>query len=336
MKKLNFIFNLAFIVLFFAYIAYSNLNRPRIYVIYSFTESYDWEKNIDIGLEKFFKKHINYLVRKFYLRTQFTSDEKNEELMANKAMHLIKQWNPDLVVLVDDKAQKLIGEQLINNPKIKVVFVSVAAPLKDYNYENAKNITGVKQVLPLTPFEAMVDKIVPNRPKTFTYIYDDEYSSLVFLEQIKNYKWNEIEIVDYVKCSNLNELSAAVKKAEKNSSYLLVSILSSIKKDDSSKLYLSTEDTNDWILKNSKIPLLSLSENMGVITIANSPLEQGLSAGEMIEKITTYNDPINKIPIKTSKWFSIIINEKKCKEYDINLPDIYFNFSHMTEQILNN
>ncbi len=332
-KKVNFVFSLVFIAIFFTYIAYVNLNRPRIYVIYSFDEDFVWEKNIELGLKKVFEKHINYLTRKFYLRTQYVADEKNESKMSARAVYLIQQWKPDVVVLVDDKAQKLVGSHLINNPKIKVVFASVAAPIQDYHYRLAKNVTGVKQELPLESFEAMVDKISPSRPKTFTYLYDKEYSSWVFRDQLKNHKWRDLQIVNYVQCDDIKGLTKAIKEAEKNSSYLLVSIFSAIKKDDTSKRFLTINEVNEWLAKNSPIPLFSLAERMGPITFGNSPLEQGLNAGDIIEKIVTYNIPISKIPIRTSKWFTIVINKRQCKEYDINIPEIYYNFAHVTDTL---
>jgi len=50
---------------------------------------------------------------------------------------------PDVLIAVDDNAQKYAAKYFVNHPRIKIVFSGINGSVQPYGYDTANNVTGI-------------------------------------------------------------------------------------------------------------------------------------------------------------------------------------------------
>ncbi|MBX2809060.1 MAG: hypothetical protein KTR20_10565 [Cellvibrionaceae bacterium] len=103
-----------------ALIFYYNKDQPRIFIVHSYNTDLAWVKEIDKGLNIQLDKQLARAhVRRHYMNLKNHPNCNYYRVAAKDTRLAIKSWQPDIVILVDDLAQQLIGVnylQMIENP----------------------------------------------------------------------------------------------------------------------------------------------------------------------------------------------------------------------------
>ena len=84
-----------------------------------------------------------------YMDLKDQPDALHAKDMKRKTLEVIEAIKPDFLIIVDDRAQKLVGQEYIDHKDIKVIYCGVKRSPKDYGYHKAKNVTGIQVSLPL-------------------------------------------------------------------------------------------------------------------------------------------------------------------------------------------
>ena len=117
---------LIFLILFVIFLIYLNLNKPRIFIVHSYDTDYSWVVDINIGLNRIFQKY-SYNIRYYYMNTKRNPDKNYIEKVGNSVIKMIKDWEPDILIAIDDNAQEYVAKHFINNPKMKIIYSGVNA-----------------------------------------------------------------------------------------------------------------------------------------------------------------------------------------------------------------
>ena len=321
-----------FIFLFFFYITYENFNRPRIYVISSYSSNFSWVRDIEKGINRVFKKHPRYFVKNFYLNTKENPSEKFLKKTSKTAIKLINSWQPEILILTDDNAQKIIGKHFMNHKKIKILFSGVDAPYQIYGYDKANNVSGLKQVLPLKSFKEMCLKITPKRGNRLIVIGDDSYTMKMEIDSIKKFDWSPLEVVDIIQCKTFDDWKKAILDAPNKADYIVNAVFHTIK-DTKSNIVINPDIILKWTDKNAKIPFLNTLIQGGIVSIGNSPFEQGEIPALMAEKIIEKHEKISNMPVEFSKYSMIYLRPHLMRKFNLNIPNIYFSFADATNTV---
>ncbi|MBX2808671.1 MAG: hypothetical protein KTR20_08565 [Cellvibrionaceae bacterium] len=99
---------------------YYNKGQPRIFIVHSYNTDLAWVKEIDKGISiQLDKKLPRAHVRRHYMNLKNHPNCNFYRVAAKDTRLAIKSWQPDIVILVDDLAQQLIGVnylQMVERP----------------------------------------------------------------------------------------------------------------------------------------------------------------------------------------------------------------------------
>ena len=101
-------------------IIYYNGQQPRIFIVHSYNTDLAWVKEIDKGLDIQLANHLpSAQVRRHYMDLKNHPACNFYRVAAKDTRLAIKSWQPDILILVDDLAQQLVGVnylQMIDQP----------------------------------------------------------------------------------------------------------------------------------------------------------------------------------------------------------------------------
>lgn len=146
-----------FILFLFISISIFSANK-KILIIGSYHKEFQFQQDYIDGIKHSLGKKYDYY--EFFLNTK-KLPESEFAAMSDKAFAYYKQVKPDLVVLGDDNALKLLKDRFILE-KIPVVFLGINANIRNYFKQRPNNFTGVLE----RPFYqrniAFVKEVIPS------------------------------------------------------------------------------------------------------------------------------------------------------------------------------
>jgi ABC-type uncharacterized transport system substrate-binding protein len=334
---------LAFLVIFCALVFHHKQTKPRIMVIHSYSADYSWVQEINTGISRFIDKHSNATVRWHYMDLQKHTDADSVRTATTIAAGTIEQWKPDIIVLFDDIAQKKVGMLYLDDPRVKIVFGGVNAKASDYQYDKAKNVTGILERKPLTATEDTISMLaaasgMPATQKPRALLIGDasfSFSAGLSAYEAPEYVWKKTDWQKPIAVETFDQWKAQVALAQRTTDVLLVSDYRTLRLTPGGKTFANPKEVIAWTEANSRIPILGLvaisTEDGGAISIAASGYEQGSVAAEMAYDISRGKAP-NAIPIKSTEQYLIGLRKSAMVKRGIEPPSIYEAFARATDK----
>ena len=112
----------------------------RVLVVHSYHEGYDWVQGINNGIRENLKSDQAY--RTFYMDTKRHPSLEWKKKAAQEATELLKTYHPQVVITVDDNAQRFFAHDYVGKSPIQFVFCGVNEEPEEYGYP-AANVTGI-------------------------------------------------------------------------------------------------------------------------------------------------------------------------------------------------
>lgn len=348
MKTSSFIpklLKLVFVVLLCGLILAHKANKPRILVIHSYLNDYDWVREINEGMRRVFDKQQDVTLRYHYMDLKNHLDE-NFRTTASKITHrTIRKWRPDVIILSDDWAQKLIGTQYLDDPDISIVFCGVNANPGSYGYDKANNVTGILERKPLKATKETLLMIAvakgfkpddPNaeKPKV-VFIGDKSLSVEAAVDRYSKYDWSPLQWVEPYRAGTWDEWKAAVERANNEVDLVLVSDIRQVRLKPGEETLAKPKDIMEWTEKNSKNPVLCMAgilvmEDGGMMSVAASGYEQGGIAAARSLEIARGKSP-KDMPIVETEQFLISVRKSTMDKRNLPIPSIYEAFARATD-----
>lgn len=310
---------LLFLICLVIILIYAAYTRPRVLVVMSYTVDNEWEKQIRKGIETTFTRLApHYLVNYFYLNTLNHSKEDIQRAV-DAANAMISTWKPQVLITTDDDAQAFIGKKYLNNPNLSIVFNGVNANPAIYGYTPGKNVTGVLENL---HYDATRDALLSIFPhyQQIIHLSDASRSSQYVHEQILQFNWQPLQIINSIKTDSLETWLAIVQEANDKKALLLLTHFGSIY--DQGRL-VSPKEVMNLTLKKASVPIFDFFDftvSDGVpMALSTSALDQGATAAELTLRIINGGEKAGEIPFTYSKYFNFAINRHSL---DINMPKV--------------
>ncbi len=295
----------------------------RVLVVHSYHEEYDWVQGINWALESSFKSGVEYRI--FYMDTKRRTDEAWKKRAAADAKNVIAEYAPQVVIAVDDNAQKYVAKEYVGRSRIQFVFCGVNANPKVYGYPS-RNVTGIlERAYPKQVLE-MLKRINPNI-KNVIWVSDDSQTTRGVLPRVKHKAdTNELplEILDYAKPSTFAQWKRTIQRFNQNPGVhaFLIPLYHTVKNRSGDKSVVASS-VMEWTVKNTTKPIVGFwpfsTDDGALCAVAVDPHEHGKVAALMAKQILS-GKSASDIPMVVNKNGFVILNLKTAHQLNIDVP----------------
>ncbi len=317
-----------------------NVSKPRVMILHSYHPDYPWTRDIDVSIRRTADRWSSYAVTWYYMDTKKHSDEKWLRRASIGARRAIDRFEPDVLIAVDDLAQKLVAKYYVDQDGMNIVFAGVNGQVEPYGYDQANNVTGIYERKPLTAVKELIQnfengKDSADAPSSILYLMDPSPSMARGKDFFENFDWAPLNFAGSVVARDFDDWKRIVGEAKNSGiNYLLVANYRKLPRSASDPVPPSPAEIMAWTEANSKIAVIGLNvfnvEDGGTIAVGASPFEQGAVAAEMAEKILVQGIMANEIPMLINRQFVVAINKTAFKGRYPKLPQIYETYARAT------
>jgi ABC-type uncharacterized transport system substrate-binding protein len=323
----------------------TNLAKPKVLVLHSYDLDYTWVRDVNVGLNRVLRGKP-YNVRWHYMDTKRNPSNPFRERAGLLARRIIEEWKPDLIIAIDDDAQKYAAmyyaleanEAKKAERKIQIVFVGLNGESKPYGYETAVNTTGIFERKQWSAVKNLIDQAVrPNVPAgralRIAYVGDTSGSVKEDTKFLESYDWAPFKLVRSRLVANYDDWKAEVRKANEEADVLITTNYRRIQESASSdKRMVDPAELVKWTEDNTpKIPVIGTNgfyvEDGGMIALATSPFEQGdVGARMAVDIIEKKRDP-KSIPVRSTQEFIVYMRADRVRQNNFAVPRVYESFA---------
>jgi ABC-type uncharacterized transport system substrate-binding protein len=327
-----------FLCLFSFQPAFSD-DSKTVFIVHSYQKNHGCgpviEKGMTDYLEKIWKNKINYI--KFNINSiganlsDNFSFEKRSEILKK-----IKSTDPDLVVLFDDIAFKIMVPGLINT-KYRVLFGGINLPPEKYNekflFMNSRekpgfNITGVTEEADFIKALKVLKEIVP-QSRNLVVISSSAMDFIPEVVEILQENMNDknksypFRLLDTVFVNNFTELKKQVIRYEKDQNTDVIFIFAPMGfKDDKGEI-VSVKQAVKWLVQNQKKPGVSWMNHwidLGYLCGACVDLSNcGSQMGKIAQRIFN-GEKAGDIAIEKPETHFIALNLERAEILNLKIP----------------
>jgi ABC-type uncharacterized transport system substrate-binding protein len=257
--------------------------------------------------------------------------EEDRKTKGDEAMQAVKDWDPDLVIAVDDNAQSYFARFLAGQDRPFVVFCGVNNEPDVYGYP-AKNVTGVKEIIPWNETMALLKEIQPDT-KQVMFLSEDSPTTTAAIDHIKQV--NESVTLEPVRApETFEQWQEAVLWANDHVNAIAIYRYHSFK--DAHGKPIQSHDVMDWTIENTRIPVVSSLffgiDDGALCGVVESGQQHGFEAAKMgialLDGAAIADYPVHpasryfsKINMTTARQMGIEIPEKLLNSVDVIIGD---------------
>ena len=335
MKKIKQWLVVSFLLLTILLLTWFKLTQPRILVIQSYDADYTWTRDIDAGIKRVLDGNLRYKVQWHYMNTKKHPDSDYKRRAGVQALREIERFSPDLIIAIDDDAQKYAVQKYANNPKINIVFAGINGSVEPYGYNQAQNVTGIYERKPLSSLRSTLAELRDQNGKPvgkrIANIGDQSESVMEDSKEIESMDWSPFKLVSEKHVRTFEEWKKAVATASDNADVILISNYQNILRTADTTDFVPPVEIMEWTESNAAIPVVGMGgymvEDGGMLAIGASGFEQGDVIAHMANSILDKGVRPKDIPQVMPRQYLVYIRQAQMKEHELTLPDIYEAFS---------
>ncbi len=321
-----------------------NFNTPRVMILHSYEVDYSWTRGVNQGLERVMEKWTNYSVVWHYMDTKKHNDKEWLKRAGIVARLAIDKFNPNVLIAVDNEAQRLAAQYYVNRNDISIVFAGINGAIEPYNYHTASNVTGILEQRQLEGLRDTIKVLEDAKDEKHQkphgqkirifYIMDSSAPVLSDKDYIDNYDWKPLDYVGSFAAKNWQQWQAKILEIGNKSDYIFVTNYRQLARSSTDASFVPASEVMTWTEANSSIPVIGLQvfnvEDGGMLSIGVSPFEQGEVIAKMAEEIIRDKRIASSIPIVPNHHFIIAMRKSAMLKRHLKLPSIYESFSRAT------
>lgn len=336
----------AFLLAFIASVLLLNVTKPRILILQSYSTGYIWTRDINVGLKRILDKESWVDVHYHYMSTKKKAGTEFLRRAGIAARKMIDDIRPDVLIAIDDNAQKLAATHYINDPKIKIVFAGINGCSESYGYKKASNVTGILECNPLGAVEEVIKIISGDRtggaaPRVL-FISDVSVSAAIDAKYMAGRKWKGLNLRKHAAFDTFSAWKKFVIGAADKIDFLLVGGYREMYRNKDEKAnggkFVNPTEVATWTEANSPVPVIGINEFNAkdgiMISIGSSPYEQGETAAKFAMEIIRDGKSPKEIPFKKSKQYIVAMRKSAMERRHIKVPDVLEAFARATNNYL--
>ncbi len=322
-----------FWILFFSFIsicctsgvfAQTDLKKPkRILVVHSYHESQKnhvgmMQKGIDEVLH-----NSGFQVKHFYMDTKRDNSLEWMDISGKLALDIVLRWKPELVISLDDNAQKYFARFLTNkNMAPFVVFSGVNADPQKYGFP-AKNVTGVLERPNVQESISLLQKIYPGKIKKMLFLSDRSATTDPFHAYVKTLDL-PVEVVASKQPLTFGEWKQTINEYKDKVDAIGIYVCRTVKRGTNPNETVPETELIGYINKTTNLPTVGFFDSAtkaGVLcAVSVSMKEQGKQAAIIALDLLRGNRKIQDIKILPTTRGRIQLNLKVAEKKGIIIP----------------
>ena len=329
----------AFLIVMVALLTWFKLTQPRVLILHSYDMGYEWVRDIDIGLKRVLDPKLRYRLHTHYMDVKNHPDKNSKRRAALLARRAVDNWNPDVIIAVDDDAQEYVVKEMVNKKGVSIVFAGINGGIEPYGYDKAKNATGILERKPLRDLRAALLAMRSDsngKPLGNRIIHIGDTSESVALDniQMRAFDWGPLILVDSILATTFDDWKAAIADAGTRADMILISNYRAVYRQKGKPEVVSAKEVGQWTLANAIIPLVGMSgffvEEGGMFAIGASGFEQGDVSAKMAVRIIDDDVSPQDMPVVMPQQFMVYMRKSAMQKRDIVLPRLYESFARAT------
>jgi ABC-type uncharacterized transport system substrate-binding protein len=335
-KRLSWFLGGLFVILVVVVTIAHNIAKPRILILQSYDTGYAWTRDVDVGIHRVLDDEGNYVLRWHYMDLKRHPWPESKKAAGIQARHAIDEWQPDVVIAIDDDAQEYAAKYYVNKPGISIVFAGTNGSVAPYGYDKANNVTGILERKPLPALkEALMQPGFSRKPSLrVVEICDASETVKLDHESISTFDWKPLRYVGAHLVNTFDDWKAAVLAADTYADVILSSNYRRLSRSSSDRTLVPPQEVLAWTEAHSKLPMVGVNaffiEDGGMLAIATSPFEQGEVAARMARKIIEGKVSPATIPITSTHQYIVVMHAGRMAAHNISLPPLYEAFARAT------
>lgn len=320
-----------FMLIALALFGWYNMTKPRILILHSYDKDYAWVRDVNIGLGRELKNKYRYQLNWYYMDTKRHPSLEFKTSAGIAARNVISSTQPDVVIAIDDDAQKFAAQYFVNDPHIKIVYAGINNKAEDYGYDKAANATGILERLPLSAMRETLASASNfnhlDHPLRIAYLGDMSATVSGDIDQIEQFNWAPQQLTQVLRVQTFSDWQTSIDQLGNSADIILVTGYRALKRSyDNSKL-VPPQEVVAWTEAHSRIPVFSgngfYTEDGGMLAIGTSPYEQGEVAAQKALAIILDGKQPSELAPTTSQQFIVTMSGNKIKARQFELPRVY-------------
>ncbi|SMM99489.1 ABC-type sugar transport system, ATPase component [uncultured Candidatus Thioglobus sp.] len=253
---------------------------------------------------------------------------------------MIAQYDPDLILAVDDNAQHFLAKKHLDTG-VNIVFAGVNGEVDRYNYIGKKNVTGIferKSILGISfVLNALNEYNHTEDKKNITLLLDSSNSSKQDKNHLTQRDWGDFNF-NIRQVETFAQWQQFIHSLARNKvDYLLVSGYRKLQTANDPNQYVDYKTVVEWTQAHSSVPIIALNifsaQDGFALAVGSSPFEQANVSLEIIDKILIKKMTPKDIAFVTPHLYSIGINKTALKKAKYKLPVFIESFAEGTDNV---
>ncbi len=322
-------------------VVWMSYNKPRVFVLHSYGKDYIWTREVTVGINRVLDKQRWLLVRHHFMKTKKFKDKKAHRRAGIAAKAAIDNFKPDILIAIDDYAQKLVAKKYINHPNMKIVFAGINGSIEPYGYHKADNVTGILERKQVKAIKEVILLLAGSSPDVYKnkkirtlFLSDPALSGKRDSAYVDAYDWQPIDHQGSLHVEDYTEWKEFVLKAHESTDFLLVSGYRKLPRSKAEDKFVPPDELMNWTEKNSQVPVIGMNFfNTGdgaMLSVGVSPYEQGEVASSMALALLSGKKKISDIPVQISKQYVISLRDSAIQRRNMEVPKIFEAFARAT------
>lgn len=313
-----------FLVAFVVLLGFFNATKPRIMVLHSAGTDSSWARQVDRGMREVLQANRRPLsVEWHYLGVDSPTGMKRRAEAVTGAKRAIKNFNPDLLIAVDDEANSLVARELAGRGRPGILYVSLNRPPEDFGYAGAENVAGIAEHLPLAAVRDAAGELFGGRVPTMAVIGVDNETGRAEMAQVQHFAWSPLVMVEATLVKTWEEWQESVRRS--GADVLLV--LGAHDLPTAEGFLMTASAVNRWTQENARgLPIgtqVSFVEDGGALSFSPPPDDYGSKAMSLaLDWLDERDTPGAPAPV-VSDHFEVALRPALLEVRGVVLPPIY-------------
>lgn len=292
--------------------------QNRVLIVYSYEKELAWTQQCDEGIRKALPQNV--LIDRFYMATKRIPQEEFESKAA-EALEEFKRIQPDLVILSDDNALRLLGPE-ISAAGVPVVYLGINGNPREYFETLPDNVAGVIERIPLLHWVRILFDIVPKADSLYVMLDGSPTADAIIKSAFqgrssinydnKNIYWEQT--------TDWESWKRAVLDADEG--IILMPIYHALK--DSEGVHVPMGKVISWTAANSRVPVFATQDYavgeqgvVGALVVVGE--EHGFLAGTIAKKALE-GVPLHQLSVLDDQKGAYYFNKNQLRRYKLTLP----------------
>ncbi|MBF0212410.1 MAG: hypothetical protein HQM00_02460 [Magnetococcales bacterium] len=312
--------------------AWYQSSKPRVWILHSYDKNYSWVKDVNIGIHRVLDGHPELTVNWYYLDTKRHPSSEFKINAGVSMRRMIQAAAPDLLIAIDDDAQQYVTRHLLDHPTLRIVFAGVNNQPCDYGFDQAGNVTGILERLPLSALRETLLTLadysgLKKRPITIRFLGDLSETVRGDEKNFRNFDMKPIQVADSRLVETFDAWQQAVLESAGEVDFLITSNYRKIRRSAESDELVPARELIDWTERHSPVPMIGtngfFAEDGGMLAIGTSPFEQGEVAARLALELIRSGESPNQMPLRSTGQFVVAMRTSWLQARHLRLPQVY-------------